>query len=260
MLLALNIGNTNIKLGVFNDGQNAGPHPPLATWRLATDAARMPDDYGLLLSRLLPLKGISLSDIKAVALCSVVPPLVPTLATMCREYLRVEPLVVTAGVKTDMPILYDNPRDIGPDRIVDAVAGLRLYGAPVVTVDLGTAAVFNAVSRNGEFVGGAIAPGIAIAADALFYRASMLRRVELARPPAAIGRNTVHAMQSGLVLGYAEMVKGMVARFDKDLGGGSKVVATGGLAGIIEKEVSVFDAVNPDLTLMGLQVLHQLNS
>ncbi len=261
MLLTVDIGNTHIALGVFNDESGeAPPHSPLATWRISTDPARMPDEYGLILNSLLPLKGIAPSGIKAVALCSGVPPLTPTFVAMCESYLGVHPLVVGAGVKTGIRILYDNPRDVGADRIVDAVAGVKLYGTPLVIVDFGTATVFDAISREGDYLGGAIAPGIAIAADALFYRASMLRRVELARPPAAIGRNTVHAMQSGLVLGYAEMVKGMVARFDRELGGGSRVIATGAFASVIEKEAGVFHAVNTNLTLIGLQIVHQLNS
>jgi type III pantothenate kinase len=142
---------------------------------------------------------------------------------------------------------------------VDAAAALHLYGGPVIVVDLGTATVFDAVTKDGNYLGGALAPGVAVAADALFHSTSQLRRVELVRPPTAIGKNTVHAMQSGLVLGYAEMVKGMVARFDKEMGGGSKVVATGGLARVIESEISIFDAVNQDLTLAGLKLIHELS-
>jgi type III pantothenate kinase len=254
MLLTLDIGNTNVTVGVF-DGEVLK-----ATGRIATDASRMPDEYGVMLTQLLPLKGVSPSRIEAAILCSVVPPLTQTFVEVCESYFRVKPLMVGAGVKTGIRILYDNPRDVGADRIVDAVATLKLYGGPAIIVDLGTATVFDAVTKDGDYLGGAIAPGIAISADALFYRASMLRRVELARPPAAIGRNTVHAMQSGLVLGYAEMVKGMVARFDRELGGGSKVIGTGALAGVIEKEANVFHAVNPDLTLIGLHIVHRLNT
>ena len=148
---------------------------------------------------------------------------------------------------------------MGSDRIADAAAGFKLYGAPLIIVDFGTATVFDAISKDGEYVGGSLAPGISVAADALFHRTSQLRRVELSPPPAAIGKNTVHALQSGLILGYADMVKGMVARFDKELGGGSKVVATGGLAEVIENEAGVFDAVNPDLTLIGLNIIFHLN-
>ena len=159
-----------------------------------------------------------------------------------------------------MKVLYDSPRDVGADRVADAAAALKLYGGPVIIVDFGTATVFDAVSGDAEYIGGAIAPGITVAADALFHSTSQLRRVELERPASAIGRNTIHAMQSGLVLGYADMVKGMVARFDEELGGGCKVVATGGLASLIEQEATVFDAVNPELTLTGLRIIHELNT
>ncbi len=253
MLLALDIGNTNITFGAF-DGDDLK-----ATWRIATDSERLADEYGVLLSSLLPTKGVAAADVKAVSMCSVVPPLTPVFVEMCRSYLGLDPLVMGAGVKTGVRILYDNPRDVGSDRIADAAAGFKLYGAPLIIVDFGTATVFDAISKDGEYVGGSLAPGISVAADALFHRTSQLRRVELSPPPAAIGKNTVHALQSGLILGYADMVKGMVARFDKELGGGSKVVATGGLAEVIENEAGVFDAVNPDLTLIGLNIIFHLN-
>lgn len=253
MLLALDIGNTNVTLGVFNGTALT------ATWRIATEPARMPDEYGLFLRQLLPLKDVAPDSIKAVAICSVVPPLTPTFVEVSDAYFGVAPLVVTAGVKTGVRVLYDNPRDVGADRIADAAAALKLYGGPAIVVDFGTATVFDAVSRDGEYLGGAIAPGLQVAADAIFHRTSQLRRVELARPPAAIGRNTVHSLQSGLVLGHAEMVKGMVKRFDQELGGGAKVVATGGLADLIAKEAKIFDAVDPYLTLTGLRLIYELN-
>ena len=254
MLLALDIGNTNITLGVF-----LGFHLK-ATWRIATDPARMTDEYGLMLNQLLPLKGVSPEQVEAVALCSVVPPLTPTFVELCEAYFGASPMVVGAGTKTGIRILYDNPRDVGADRIVDAAAAMSIYGGPVIVVDFGTATVFDAVSKEAEYLGGAISPGMSVAADALFHSTSQLRRVELNSPPAAIGKNTTHAIQSGLVLGYAEMVRGMVARFDRELGGGSKVIATGGLANVIAREIEVFDAVNPDLTLTGLRIVYDLNS
>ena len=261
MLLALDIGNTNINFGVFEeDTVGADRFVPSATWRVATDARRMADEYGLMLSYLLPLRGISPADVTAAVLCSVVPPLTPTFVALCRTYFKVEPLVVGTGVRTGIKVLYDNPRDVGTDRIVDAVAALKLYGGPVIIVDFGTGTVFDAVTGQAEYVGGAIAPGIVVAADALFHSSSQLRRVELERPASAIGKNTVHAVQSGLVFGYAEMVKGMVARFDREMGGGCKVIATGGLADLIAREANVFDAVNEDLTLAGLRIIHDLNS
>lgn len=253
MLLTLDIGNTNITVGVFQ-GENLH-----ATGRVATDISKMPDEYGIMLSQLIQLKGIDASKIDAVAICSVVPPLTPTFVELCESFFNVTPLVVGAGTKTGVRILYDNPRDVGADRIVDAAAALMLYGGPVIVVDVGTATVFDAVTKDGDYLGGAIAPGMAIASDALFHSTSQLRRVELVSPGTAIGKNTVHAIQSGVVLGYAELVKGMVARFDKELGGGSKVVATGGLAHIIADESGVFDAINPDLTLSGLRLVYQMN-
>ncbi|MDA0769431.1 MAG: pantothenate kinase [SAR202 cluster bacterium Casp-Chloro-G4] len=254
MLLALDIGNTNITLGIFQ-GDNIH-----ATWRVATDASKMPDEYGILLNQLLGLKGMDSSNVDAVAVCSVVPPLTPVFLELCRTYFKIEPLVVGAGTKTGIRILYDNPRDVGADRIVDAAAALKMYGGPVIVVDMGTATVFDAVTGDGNYLGGAIAPGMAIAADALFHTTSQLRRVELVSPGVAIGKNTVHAIQSGLVLGYAELVKGMVGRFDRELGGGAKVVATGGLAPVVAQEAGVFDAVDPDLTLTGLRLIHEMNS
>ena len=254
MLLTLDIGNTNITIGVFRD------ETLLATWRIATDASRMVDEYGATLNLLLPLKGVSKDDITAISMCSVVPPLTSTFVELCETYFDIAPLVVGAGTKTGIRISYDNPRDVGADRIVDAAAALMLYGGPAIIVDIGTATVFDAVTKDGEYLGGAIAPGMVIAADSLFHSTSQLRRVELTGPATAIGRNTVHALQSGLVLGYTDLVNGMVARFNQELGGGAKVIATGGLAGIIAKETDVFDEINPDLTLIGLRLVHDLNT
>ena len=249
----MDVGNTNVTLGVF-DG------PTLkSTWRLATDSRKMPDEYGLLISSILPMKGVDPVDITGACMCCVVPPLVPTFEEVCRTYFSVQPLIVSAGVKTGISIQYDSPRDVGTDRVADAVAALKLYGGPVIVVDFGTATVFDAISADGKYLGGALAPGINLSADALFQSTSQLRRVELAAPPAAIGRNTVHAMQSGLILGYAGLVEGMVARFKSELGQPAKVVATGGLAELMAKETNVFDAVNPDLTLLGLRLIYEMN-
>ena len=253
MLLAVDIGNTNITMGVFDDDDLA------AKWRIATDASRLADEYALMVNQLLPYRGLSPAKVSAVAVCSVVPPLTPTFVELCRANFGVEPLVVGAGTRTGIRILYDNPRDVGADRIADAAAALHLYGGPAIVVDMGTATVFDAISEKGEYLGGAIAPGLSVASDALFHSTSMLRRVDLAMPPQAIGKNTVHAIQSGLVLGSAEMVKGMVARFDRELGGGSKVIGTGGLAALIERVANIFDVVNEDLTLAGLKLIHEMN-
>ncbi|MBM3944498.1 MAG: type III pantothenate kinase [SAR202 cluster bacterium] len=254
MLLAIDIGNTNVTLGVF-DGEALK-----ATWRVATEPGRMPDEYGLFLRQLLPLKGVDPGNVTAVSMCSVVPPLTQTFVDLCKTYFSATPLVVGAGVKTGVRVLYDNPRDVGSDRIADAAAAVHFYGKPAIIVDFGTATVFDAVTKDGEYLGGAIAPGMQVAAEALYHRTSQLRRVELVRPPAAIGRSTVHSMQSGLVLGYADMVTGMVARFKKELGDGCKVIATGGLAELIAKEARVFDAVDVNLTLTGLRIIYEMNT
>ncbi len=227
---------------------------------MSTDTRKMPDEYALSVSQLLPLRGLSLSDIDAVAICSVVPPITPSFTQLARSYFDVEPLEVGAGTKTGIRVRYDSPRDVGADRIVDAAAAFSMYGGPVIVVDVGTATVFDAVSDRGDYLGGAIAPGISIAADSLFHTTAMLRRVKLSPPPTAIGRNTVHALQAGLVFGYAELVKGMVERFKKELGQHSAVVATGGLAEILAKESGVFDAIDPDLTLTGLRIVYELNN
>ena len=249
----MDIGNTNVTLGVF-DG------PALkSTWRLATDSRRMPDEYGLFISNVLSHRGVHPSDITGACICCVVPPLIPTFEEVCRNYFSVQPLTVSAGVKTGISIQYDAPRDVGTDRVADAVAALHLYGGPLVVVDFGTATVFDAVSADGRYLGGALAPGITLSADALFQSTSQLRRVELVPPPSAIGRNTVAAMQSGLIFGYAGLVEGMVSRFKDELGPEARVIATGGLAELMARETAVFDAVNPDLTLLGLRLIYDLN-
>jgi type III pantothenate kinase len=254
MLLAIDIGNTNVTIGAF-EGEDLR-----ATFRLTTDTGRMPDEYALAVSQLLPLKGMDVESVDAVVLCSVVPPLTPSFIELCEDYFGVTPLEIGAGTRTGVRVKYDRPRDVGADRIVDAAAALALHGGPAIVVDIGTATVFDAVTKSGDYLGGAIAPGIQIAADSLFHTTAQLRRVELTRPKTAIGKNTVHALQSGLVLGYADLVVGMVARFDKELGGGSKVIATGGLARVVADEVGVFDTVDPNLTLTGLRLIHSMNS
>ena len=253
MLLTIDIGNTAITLGVF-DGDRL-----TTTLRVATDTRRLADEYGLLLINLLGLKGVEPAEIDAACICSVVPPLTVVVEDVCRNSFHVEPVTVSVGTRTGLKILYDSPRDVGADRIVDAVAAIDLYGAPIIVVDTGTATVFDAVNRDGEYLGGAIAPGISLAAEALFLNTSQLRRVELVAPQAAIGQNTTRALQSGLVLGYASLVTGMVQRFKDELGQDAKVIGTGGLINVIAQETRVFDAINPDLTLIGLRLIHGLN-
>ncbi len=253
MLLTVDIGNTNINIGVF-DGSRMK-----ATWRVATGVHRMPDEYASLMLLLFEHEGIAASRITDAILCSVVPPLVGVFEEMCRRYLKVSPILVEAGVKTGVRISMDNPKEVGADRIVNAVAAHQLYGGAVIVIDLGTATTFDAVSKEGDYLGGAIAPGIAIATEALFARTAVLPRVELTHPKKAIGRNTVAAMQSGIVFGYAGLIEGIVARIKEELGGRAKVVATGGYAELLARETQAIDEVNPDLTLIGLRLIYEMN-
>ena len=253
MLLAIDVGNTNVTLGLYQ-GEALGPR-----WRLATVHDRMPDEYGLQLLGLLTHAGFTPTDISGVSLASVVPPLTGKVVEACQRYLGQEPLVIDAGVKTGVRIRYEDPRAVGADRVVDAAAVQRLYGGPACVVDFGTATTFDGISAEGEYLGGAIAPGIGIAAEALFRHTAKLPRVDLQRPPTAIGRNTVHAMQSGLLFGYVGLVEGMVTRFRAELGPAMKVIATGGLAEIIAKETSSIEIIAPWLTLDGLRIVWEMN-
>ncbi len=253
MLLALDIGNTNITLGLFRDTELA------AAWRLATAHERMPDEYGLQMLGLLRHVGFGPEDLHGAVMASVVPPLTGTFREACLRYLGQEPLVVGAGVRTGVHIRYEDPKAVGADRVADAAAVQHLYGGPACVVDFGTATTFDAISAEGDYLGGAIAPGIGIAAEALFQRTAQLPRVHLARPPSAIGRNTVHAMQSGLLFGYVGLVEGMVARFRAELGPEMKVIATGGLAELIAGETTVIQHIAPWLTLEGLRLIWGMN-
>ena len=254
MLLALDIGNTNVTMGIFHEKSLK------ATWRIATDASKLTDEYRLTFTQLLLQSDISPKDVNSVAICSVVPPLTPTFVHLCQTLFGVSPLVVGAGTKTGIKILYDSPHDVGADRIVDATAAINLYGGPTIIVDVGTFTVFDAISEKGDYLGGAISLGISVAADTIYHASSQLRRVDLNSPPKAIGKNTVHSIQSGLVFGFSDMVTGMVKRFREEMGTTSTVVATGGLAAIINKEITIFDEVNPDLTLIGLRLIHEMNT
>jgi len=253
MLLTIDVGNTNITLGLYQS-ETLGPR-----WRIATAHERMPDEFGLQFLGFLSHVGVSPSDLEGICLASVVPPLTDKIVEACRRYLEHDPLVVEAGVRTGVRLLYEDPRAVGADRVADAVAVQHLYGGPACVVDFGTATTFDAISAEGDYLGGAIAPGIGIAAEALFRRAAKLPRIELRRPPSSIGRNTVHAMQSGLLFGYVGLVEGMVARFRAELGPEMKVIATGGLAEIIAQETEVIDIINPWLTLDGLRLIWGLN-
>ena len=253
MLLAVDIGNTGTKLGVF-EGEELR-----TTWHMNTSIHRMVDEYAALLTNLFHHQGLETSDIKEVALCSVVPPLIATFEELFQRYFHVSPLVVGAGIKTGVRIRMDNPREVGADRIVNAAAAHHLYGGPVIIADLGTAATFDTVSKEGDYLGGAIAPGIATAVEALSMRTAMLPRVELVHPQHAIGTNTIAAMQSGIVFGYVGLIEGIVTRIQQELGMKTKVVATGGYAELIAKETPMFDVINLDLTLIGLRLIYQMN-
>ena len=253
MLLALDVSNTTIKAGVFRGAEI------MADWRFATERARLADEYGMLLLSLLAHAGHRPQEVTGICLCSVVPPLTGILEQTCSLYFEQKPLTVDVGVKTGVKIRYDNPREVGADRVVDAAAVYRFYGGPACIVDFGTATTFDGISREGDYLGGAIAPGIGIAAEALFSRAARLTRVHLIRPPRAIGGNTVHSLQSGLLFGYVGLVEGMVARFRAELGEGMRVIGTGGLAELIARETDVIEVVDPWLTLKGLRIVWELN-
>jgi type III pantothenate kinase len=253
MLLCIDIGNTNITLGLYQ-GETLGPR-----WRLATDHERMPDEFALQVLGLLQMAGLTPKDVDGAAVASVVPPLTGKWVEVCQTTLRCEPLVVDAGVRTGVRVRYDDPKAVGADRVVDAAAAFRLYGGPAIIVDFGTATTFDAISADGDYLGGAIAPGIGIAAEALFSRAAKLTRVEITRPPTAIGRNTTHSIQSGLLFGNVGLVEGMVERFRRELGGEAKVIGTGGLAELIARETPVIEILAPWLTLDGLRMIYEMN-
>jgi type III pantothenate kinase len=253
MLLVMDIGNTSITLGLYAS-EKLGPR-----WRLASDNERTSDEYGILLTQLLERAGIKSGEACEVAIASVVPPLTGIIDRACRDYLNAAPLIVDAGTRTGIPLRYEDPKQVGADRVVNAAAVRRLIKGPACIVDFGTATIFDAISAEGEYLGGAIAPGIGIASDALFRRAAKLPRVEILRPPVAIGRNTVHSLQSGLLFGYVGLVDGMVARFRSELGPDMKTVGTGSLVELIARETRSIDIVEPWLALQGLKIIYDLN-
>jgi type III pantothenate kinase len=254
MLLAIDIGNTNVTVGLF-EGDTLR-----ATWRLATDIDRLADEYGGLIISLVEHSGLLPGEVKESAMTCVVPELEPVFKTVCQRYFGVTPLEVGVGTRTGLKVLYDTPRDVGADRVVDAIAALRFYGPPpLIVVDIGTATVFDAVNRDGDYLGGAIAPGPGIAFEALIRRAAKLYRVEFQRPDSAIGRNTIAALQSGMIFGYVGLVDGIVARMKDELGGEARVIGTGGFAEMIARETNIIDAVDVDLTLKGLRIVFDMN-
>ncbi len=253
MLLAIDIGNTNVTLGVY-EGERLAAH-----WRIATVHERMPDEYGLILLGLFEHSSLHISQITGVAIASVVPALTSTFRELCRDYLQHDPLVIDAGVKTGVRVRVDNPREVGADRVVNCAAVHHKYGGPACVVDFGTATTFDAVSREGDYLGGAIAPGIGIAAEALFAHGARLYRVDIVAPPRVIGTSTMTALQSGIFFGYVGLVEGLVSRFRRELGDDMRVIATGGLAEAVARETQVVQHIDPWLTLDGLRVIWGMN-
>ena len=259
MLLAIDVGNTNIVLGVFE-----GPRLT-QSWRLATLRERTAYELGILVTHLFANTGVPLDRVSGIILSSVVPPLTRTMEEMAERYFGHTPLTVDPGTNTGMPVLYSPPSDVGADRVVNGVAAYEAYGratqSPVIVVDFGTATTFDAISGAGEYLGGVICPGIGISADALFQKAARLPRVDVRKPPAVIGDTTVTSMQSGLFFGYVSMVDGIVTRMRAELDRGkrSACIATGGMADIIASETTVIERVDPDLTLQGLRLIWERN-
>ncbi|WP_296826083.1 type III pantothenate kinase [uncultured Megasphaera sp.] len=254
MLLVIDVGNTNIVLGIFK-GQELVDH-----WRVSTDRLRTTDEYGVLIRHLFYLNGVNSEEIDAIIISSVVPPVMPTLERMCQRYFGLTPLVIGPGVKTGMDIKYDNPREVGADRIVNAVAAYEKFGGPVIIIDFGTATTFCAVDKKGTYLGGAICPGIGISTDALVQRTAKLPRIEVVQAEKVICRNTVESMQAGVFYGFVGQVDGIVTRMRKELGCKAKVVATGGLAVIVAPATDAIDVVEPMLTLEGLKIIYDRNN
>jgi type III pantothenate kinase len=250
-LLGIDVGNTHIVFGVY-DGRRLLQH-----WRIQTSVSRTSDEYGVLFRAL--LSGPEAANLGAAVLSCVVPTLTPIITELCRDHLNVEALIVGPGIKTGMPILYDKPQDVGADRIVNAIAGYERTRDTTIVVDFGTTTNFDYVTAKGEYLGGVICPGLVISSEALFARAAKLNRVELAKPPSVVGRNTVNAVQSGLIYGHAAMVDGLVERIQRENAVKAQVIATGGLAKLLAPEMTTIDQVDEFLTLDGLRLLYERN-
>ncbi|SEU31316.1 type III pantothenate kinase [Paenibacillus sp. NFR01] len=254
MILAVDIGNTNIVLGVYRQ------RTLLHHFRISTARSSTVDEYGVLIHNLFSMSGLSLKEVEGVIISSVVPPLVQVIVEMCNKYIGKEPLLVGPGIKTGLNLRYENPREVGADRIVNAVAAIEQYKCPLVVVDFGTATTFDCIDAGANYLGGAIVPGLGISTEALYQRASKLPRIELEKPKKVIGRNTVHAMQAGIIFGYAGQVEGIVRRIKLEMNATElKVISTGGLAPLIAGETDCIDEVNPLLTLEGLRIVYERN-
>jgi len=250
VLLVMDMGNTNTVLGVYRW------EDLIAQWRLTTRRNQTSDEYGILIKNLFLHAQIDTRELDAIIISSVVPPLLPALERMAREYFDIDPLVVEPTMDVGISILYDDPKEVGADRIVNAVAAFRKFGGPLIVVDFGTATTFDAISRRGEYLGGAIVPGITISMQALFEQTAKLPRIELSKPHAVIGKNTVASMQAGMIFGYAALVDGIVARMIHEMGETPTVIATGGLAGLVASETRAIGKVDPYLTLDGLKIIY----
>jgi len=254
MLLAIDIGNTNIVLGLYQ-GKQLVTH-----WRLLTQAERTADEYGVIITHLVASEGFRCDQVHSIIASCVVPPMLAVAEELARKFFKIDPLIVGPGIKTGMPILYDSPKDVGADRIVNGIAAYEKYRNSCIVVDFGTATTVDLISRKGEYVGGAIAPGLLISLEALIQRASKLPRIEIIRPKEIVGRNTVNSIQAGIFFGYVGLVEGIVKRMQKESATQAKVVATGGLAPLVASECSSIHEVDEFLTLEGLRIIYDRNS
>ncbi|WP_100405953.1 type III pantothenate kinase [Bacillus solitudinis] len=254
MILVIDVGNTNIVLGVY-EGKELLHH-----WRMATSRQKTEDEYAMVVKTFFDHEKLSFDNVEGIIISSVVPPIMFSLEQMCKKYFQLQPMIIGPGIKTGLNIKYENPREVGADRIVNAVAGIHLYGSPLIIVDFGTATTYCYIDEKQQYLGGAIAPGISISTEALYTRASKLPRIEIAKPINVLGKNTIHAMQAGIFYGYVGQVDGIVTRLKEQASSNPTVIATGGLATLIAEEASSIDVVDRFLTLKGLQMIYEKNA